>query len=154
MKNILLIIGRGLLGVAGLVGLIVSVQLLVWSIERSPPTRFVEYYVAPVKPGKSTTVYETVERDKNRPCSATYTRLLFDSTGTRFDLTGGEQHTNAAARERIALLTPGRLNYAVKVPQEAAAGKATVITTMNYVCNPVHEIFPIESVINVTLEIL
>lgn len=154
LKNCLYAFSNVISGLIVLIALAGLIQAAVWALDNQPPTRMLGAEVPPVFAGDTVIVTEKVERDKDRPCGARHTRILFDSIGTPFDIQGGAQTTNAAAREKRAALSPGKLTFTVKVPPEAASGPATIVTTMQYTCNPLHQLFPIEAVTIVNLEIL
>jgi len=124
--------------------LAVLVQLVVWGADRRVPFALVEYAAPATRAGEAVVIHSRVDRALNRSCSVQYSRMFFDSGGARYDLTQGAQIMNAAALSDLNRRTPDTLVISVTIPKYASPGVGSVVTVLNYVCNPVHQIYPVE----------
>ena len=130
-------------------GLITAVAM---AFDRKPP--FVVLTVAPAyaSPGQSVTIHATVKRDLSRRCSASFARYLYASDGSRRDLGG-----SAASAETISDLerrSPGELVVSFAVPADMPPGPAALVTSLEYRCNRVHSLWPIEVTTTFPFEVL
>ncbi len=145
--SVLIGIGLGML-------IIVATQLTMWGMDREPPFYLVEATSTPVKPGSNTTIKAIVKRDLSRKCNVVYSRVFYDSVGTRFDLTDTPQKTNAKGLDDLDRRTPNELKIGVEIPEAAQRGTGAVVTFLDYDCNPVHRFYPISVVMSVNVEVL
>lgn len=141
-----------LIGSVALFG--VAIALCWWALDRNPPFVMKSYETTPAAPGGYVFVSAKVERDVTRHCSTTFSRVFFDSKGTRYDLSEGAHFMNASALEEQNKMMPGKLVLSIKVPEHAAPGKAVLMTVLDYECNPVHMLKPIPVVLVMNLEVL
>jgi hypothetical protein len=121
-------------------------------LDDKSPFTMLEYRVGAVKPGGVLRIEATVKRDLSRKCSVEFSRHVFDSLGTRHDITPETMMTSAAL-EGLEKATPGRLVLAVQLPPHIALGKAQLVTPLVYQCNAWHAVKPIESTMVVTFEV-
>lgn len=132
--------------VGTLLSLLAAAQVLAWGLDRSPPVRLLAYSAAPVAAGGTASVYAVVQRAQGRKCTSTQSHHLVDSTGRRFDLTtAGFSET---LQSGAVGLTQGRTFTAFAVPEHASQGVSRVVEQSKYICNPIHQLYPIP----VTLE--
>jgi hypothetical protein len=129
-------------------------QLAWWAADRDAPFVMLDYNEVSARAGESTVIKAVVKRDLSRRCSVLFSRSFIDSKGTRFELTDGSQSMNSASLTALNQRTPDQLNIGVRVPVDAAPGVGTVMTTLDYECNPIHQIYPIPMVLNMNLEVL
>ena len=129
-------------------------QLAWWAAERSPPFEMMSYAIAPARAGETTIARALVKRDLDRRCSVVFSRVFFDSNGTRWELTEGTQMMNSSALEAYNLRSPDTLAFAVTVPATAKPGTGSVMTVLDYYCNPVHQSYPIPVVLTMNMEVL
>lgn len=115
---------------------------LVWSMDKEPPFRLVNYSVTPAVPGSTMLVMANVERDLTRDCSATYSRRLVDSQGIMRSI-DPDTTMGANAIRSMDKRSPNKLLFAVQVPWDTPAGPAQIITPLTYRCNPWHYRYPI-----------
>lgn len=125
-----------------------------WAVDRDVPFTLESYAVEPVKAGTTTTVRAKVKRDLDRRCSVVFSRTFYDASGVRYELTEGVQFMNALALDAYNERSPDMLAFSVKVPPSATPGKGSVMTALNYECNPIHQFFPISTVLEMNLEVL
>lgn len=125
-----------------------------WASDRDAPFVLLDYHVDAVKAGGNTVVIADVRRDMSRSCSVSFSRTFFDSKGTRFELTEGSQMMNRAALELYNRRSPNILAFNVAVPKAAAPGWGTVMTPLDYECNPIHQWRPISMVLTQDVEVL
>ncbi len=133
---------------------IVAAHLAIWSADREPPFHLIEAHSKPVKAGENTTIKALVKRDLSRKCSVTYSRVFYDGVGTRHDLMDTPQKTNAKGIEDLDRRGPNELRYGVEIPSAAVKGPGTVVTFLDYECNPIHKYYPIQVVMSVNVEVL
>lgn len=143
-----------LLTLGALLLFFVGGQVLLWGLDRRVPFEMVGYTVNPALAGDTVIVRAQVRRDLARRCSVTYSRVFFDSAGSRFDLTTGAQMMNADALDDLNRRTPDSLVISVTVPPKAAPGKGALVTALDYVCNPVHQMYPVPMLLTMDVEVL
>lgn len=141
-----------LIGAACILGALF--QLMLWASDRHPPFTMTAYTAPPVKAGQSVIVKAKVIRELDRDCSVTYSRMLFDSSGSRFDITPGAQLMTAEALEDLNRRSPNSLVFSVVIPPQATPGVGALITVMNYVCNPIHKLYPVSVLMTVDVPIV
>lgn len=129
-------------------------QIMLWSFDYMPPFAVLGYTARPAHAGDMTLIEADVRRDLERRCSVTFSRVFFDSVGTRFELTDGAQTMNALALEAFNKISPDRLLLKFPIPKGASAGTGSVMTTLDYVCNPMHQFHPIPLVLTMYVEVL
>ena len=96
-------------------------------------------------------VLPSVERDLDRDCSVRWSQHLYDGAGTRHNLSSG-YHTAAGLLEQARRMG-STLRMAVPISPAAAPGQALWISQLEYRCNPIHTLAPIEVQVSVHLEI-
>lgn len=116
--------------------------IVVYAFDREPPFAVISVEPAAALPGQIVKITANVRRDTHRNCSIVFSRYIFDGDNTRFF-----EGTSIASDTMIDLLEknhPGKLMVAIKVPLEATPGKASIYTVVNYKCNKLHALWPIE----------
>lgn len=131
----------------------VAMVLATWAIDRSPPFKLLSYSVFNGRPGDSVLMIATVKRDLNKACSVTFSRYLFDHKGVRTDLSG-IQYMTASALSQMDKANPNKLLLAIKLPVDIAPGPAKLVTSLEYVCNPIQRIWPLDVLLEMDMEIL
>lgn len=145
--SIMLITGAVLL-------LLILGQVFLWALDRSPPFSVVNYQVTPVQAGQMAVVNVSVKRDLSRMCSVTYSRMFLDSKGVTWDLTEGVRVMTAQALNELDRRNPSALTIKISIPAAAAIGPGTIMTVLEYICNPVHQAYPIPVVMLTNVEVL
>lgn len=125
-----------------------------WALDYVPPIIIGDYTATPARPGEVTRINASVKRDISRHCTSVFSRLFVDSTGARFELTEGTQIMNALAIEFYNKISPGKLIMRIKIPEAAAPGLGTVLTPVEYSCNPLHLFHPISALLSINVEVL
>lgn len=120
------------------------VALLVLAVDRDPPFSVISVEPAAARAGEVVIIRARVHRDKERDCSAVFSRYVFDAKGTRFDNLAQPARASDKFIDEMERLDPGRLTVAFVVPAEVRAGPARLETVLNYRCNVVHALLPIE----------
>ena len=122
-----------------IIGVSVS-QIVIWSLDRSPPFRIESYRIAPVHQGGAIELDAQVWRDARRECSVTLSNNLYDSRGTRYVIEPPVTlpHGAIAALEKKP---PGRMIRKFPLPDGVALGPASLVSSMSYICNPLQELF-------------
>lgn len=121
---------------------------VVWAFDRSPPFEVLSREPSSAKPGGHLMLVAEVRRDVKRGCSAFFTRHLYTPAGYRYDLEG-LQFASASQIEDIEDRQPGRLALIIELPASITAGTAHLVTNLQYRCNPLHMLWPI----NITTDI-
>lgn len=134
--------------------IVFAATVALWAIDRDAPFVMLDYKVAPAKAGQSTVVKAMVRRDLSRRCSVLFSRSFYDSTGSRFELTDGAQLMNSSSMQSYNQRSPDMLVFNVDIQASAAPGFATVMTVLDYQCNPIHQFYPIAMVLTMDLEVL
>lgn len=145
-------IGERFLWVAQVV-ILGSIAIVAWyTLDRKPPFAVVSVEPAFARPGEYVTIKAEVRRDVNRHCSAEFSRYVFDALNTRFDL--GTQLASPEMIERADQASPNTLRVSFLVPPTIATGPARLDTVLQYRCNRVHYIWPIEVTTRMPFEVL
>lgn len=119
-----------------------GVATFAWMVfDREPPFAVIAVEPAYARPGDFVVITAKVRRDVDRQCKAELSRIVIDSSGTRFDLITSRY--SAASIAAIEKRTPGILKTTFQVPTSAATGVATVIGDASYECNRAHGLWPI-----------
>ncbi|CDS48912.1 hypothetical protein [Polaromonas sp. CG9_12] len=129
-------------------------QALSWGLERTPPFVLLGYTANAARPGEQIVVHARVQRDLTRRCSVTYSRSFYDAAGTRYDLTQGDVLMNAAALDDLSRRMPRELVFGITAPRSATPGRAAIVTALDYVCNPMHLLYPIGVMLTMDVDIL
>lgn len=126
--------------------LISAGQIAWWAADRTPPFEMIKYRPMVGQPGGLVIIEAEVKRDVARGCSVVGNRTMYDSKGTLFPLSDNKT-VSAKALAVLQTIMPDRTAIAINIPIEAAPGKAKIVTTLNYTCNPVQRLFdwPIEA---------
>lgn len=133
--------------------LIVLGQIAMWTREREPPFELQSYTAEPTQRGEVAVIYAKVHRDLSRMCSTTYSRTFIDSSNVPWDLTEGVRLMTANALYELDRRSPNSLTIKVRIPAGASVGKGSVMTVLEYVCNPVHQLYPIPLVLITNVEV-
>ena len=126
--------------------------VLYYAADREPPFRLVHVHHAEGQAGEFITVRANVVRDVSRNCNAEFSRYMFDSAGVRFDL--GHSQASAETIAQMERRQPGALVIAFRIPPTAALGPASLQTTLQYRCNRVHALWPIDVTIDMPFTVL
>ncbi|MDO9277120.1 MAG: hypothetical protein Q7U05_00975 [Polaromonas sp.] len=129
-------------------------QVVVWAMDRTPPFVVNSYTSSPTHRGETAKIKVTVKRDLTRMCSVTYSRMFLDAKGVAWDLTEGVRLMTAKSLDELDKRNPDMLAIKIKVPDQAAVGKGSVMTVLEYVCNPVHQLYPIPMVMVTDVDVL
>lgn len=134
--------------------LVAGTQIGLWAMDREPPFYTVEATAIPTPAGQPTTIKATVHRDLTRRCNVVYSRFFFDSKGVRYDLMDSPQTTNAKGLDDLQRRMPNELRFGITIPLYAAKGTGSIVTTLDYECNPVHKFYPIPVIMTVNVDVL
>ena len=126
---------------------------LYWALDRTPPFVMTDYTVLNATRGETAYVNAKVERDTGRDCTVTFVRYLMDANKARHDI-GGTQYMTAAALQQMERDMPDSLRLAVRIPADVPVGPATLVTALEYRCNPIHALYPIDVLLEIRLEVL
>jgi hypothetical protein len=120
--------------------------VLFWMLDRTPPFQ----QVGPAKieniprPGGAVVLSMPVRRQLSRDCSVHFYRHLFDGGGHRIDNVGEGFLTADGLRVQASRMGPDWMRLTVPIPAEAQPGSALLVSQLEYSCNPVHSIWPIQ----------
>ena len=125
--------------------LISAGQIAWWAADRVAPLQMIKYRPMVGQPGGMVIIEADVKRDLSRGCSVVGNRTMYDAKGTLFTISDNKT-VSAKALEVLDSLMPGKTAIAITIPLEAAPGKAKIVTTLNYTCNPLQRLldWPIE----------
>jgi hypothetical protein len=129
--------------VARLILLLAALLMLYYAADREPPFEMHTSEPSEAHAGDYVTIRAKVTRDVSRRCNTEFSRYVFDSHGTRFDL--GRSQASADAIASMERRSPGVLAVAFVVPHAAKPGPAIMQTVLQYKCNRVHHFWPIET---------
>lgn len=118
-----------------------------------PPFELRGYTVSKSHAGELLRVDASVKRDLARGCSVAFSRHIFDSVGTRWDVQG-QTNMPATALSQLDQQAPGKLRLAVPLPLGIAPGPARLVTPLEYKCNPWHAVQPIVVVMTIEFEVV
>ena len=116
--------------------------LVVLATDREPPFRVLSVYPAVAKPGDTVEIVARVHRDTDRNCAAHLSSFILDANGTKFYM--GEQDASSELIRRLEVTSPGLLRISFVVPHTADPGPAHHVGVIQYRCNKVHSVWPIE----------
>lgn len=123
-----------------------------WAFDRSPPFLLGSYTVYDAAPGQTMFINANVKRDLSRECSTRFSRYLY-SNGVRHEISGS-QYMSAAAIADMDKQMPDALRMAVRIPPDIVPGPATLVTALEYTCNPLHQVWPIDVLMRMNVRIL
>ena len=133
--------------------LIIALGLVIWqAADRKPPFSVLAVEPAFAKPGELVTITAQVWRDQDRNCSVQMSRSVFDAMGARSDFPVtrfSDQLIDDMERK-----TPGILRVSFVVPPNAATGTAELVSVLDYRCNRVHSLWPIEVTTQMPFEVV
>lgn len=122
-------------------------------LQRDPPFKSLSYTSTPGYRSGVAFIDAAVARDIDRGCSVAFSRAFVDAKGARWDILARTTATAKSLREFNAA-SPNTLRIPVAVPSEAAVGPAVLIISLEYVCNPMHVLWPIDVVLSYRFEVL
>lgn len=133
--------------------IVAGLLAIVWyAMDREPPFAVVDSPQTFASPGGWLRVTADVRRDVKRNCEAEFTRYIFDSRATRYDL--GHAVASPQMISQMEKQSPGKLKVAVLVPAGAEPGPARLVTVLEYRCNKVHNFWPISVTTEIPFEIV
>lgn len=136
--------------VIGLLWALSPMLLLPWLTDRDPPFEVLSTSItSPAHRGEAITITRKVRREVDRACRIEFTRYFFDSAGTLTVI-----DTGAIGAEGRVLLHKDTLKVVVRVPEYFAPGVSKFVTDSRYVCNPIHELWPIRQTTIAEFEVI
>jgi hypothetical protein len=125
-----------------LVALAVMLSLNVWwLVNRTDPLVVLDPGPIPAgRPGETVRFDAKVVRDFTPPCAIFSQRIVVSSGGYRFNI----DHTEIDGMTIYELTkdAPDRLRTTLTIPQGILPGRARLITSLEYHCNPIDVLFP------------
>lgn len=116
--------------------------LVPWVIDRQPPfSTLGASYLPPIYPGSPMRLVLEVRRDKSRSCAVTGSRWVQDRDGARFYLESLDLSADAVSD--LETSTPDQAIILFDVHRSAVKGPASYHADLQYVCNPLHHVWPI-----------
>jgi hypothetical protein len=128
------------------------VIIATYAADRAPPFKVLTMNPLQVARGETAVFKATVWRDPTRKCSAEFSRFIFDSSGARHDL--GKSTATAEMISSMEKESPGMLTVSVQIPIDVATGHAKMVTALQYRCNKVHAVWPIETTTELPFTVL
>jgi hypothetical protein len=122
--------------------LVAVVLVAVQAADREPPFAVLSVEPAQARAGEPVVITAKVKRDMSRDCSVSMSRSLFDSSGARVDYPLAR--FSDAAIDLMERVGPGMLRVSIVVPINASVGPANLVSVLDYRCNRVHSLWPIE----------
>lgn len=138
--------------VARVILLLAGMLVIYYAADREPPFVLHESNPAQGYAGDYVTITARVTRDTDRKCNTEFSRYVYDSRGTRFDL--GRSQASAEAIASMERRSPGVLAVAFVIPPAAQPGPAIMQTVLQYKCNRVHHFWPIETTVEMPFLVL
>ncbi len=130
-----------------------AAQVLWWVFDRAPPFRVLSVEPSVVKAGQMLTLNADVYRDNARRCDSTLSRYILDAKGFRHDI-GPTSFFPAESIDLLERRSPGRLMVRLDSPASLPVGKSELVSSLLYVCNPIHRIYPIVVVTSLPFEVI
>ena len=131
---------------------VAAVLVIIQAMDREPPFQVLSVEPAFARAGDTVTITAKVKRDTTRNCSASMSRSIFDSDGKRSDY--ALQKFSDAMIDDMEQRNPGVLRVSVQVPQNANIGTARLVSVLDYRCNRVHALWPIEVTTTLPFEVI
>jgi hypothetical protein len=117
-------------------------QIAAWAWDREPPFKLIGYSVErPVHVGGPLRITLAVQRDLTRQCDVTVSRWIVD--GRKFLIYLPQLAMDAHAIASLEQSSKDENRILLQMPDDAAPGNASYVTTLSYVCNPVHRFLPV-----------
>ena len=114
-----------------------------WSLDREPPVQILKMIeVTDAAPGEVVHMRIAVRRDTSRQCTVESNRQIIDGDGYKWPLDNVYLTPSQIVADDAA--SPGETRIAFVVPLGAQPGPATWQTVLHYVCNPIHQVWPIK----------
>ena len=133
--------------------IIAGLLVITWfAADRTPPFELLSVKPAIGWPGGYVAIRADVRRDIDRDCSVEFSRFIFDSSGTRYDL--GTSTASADMLRALEASSPGRMLLNFKLPDNIHPGAAWLTEVREYRCNKVHRIWPIEVTLQLPFTVL
>ena len=127
---------------------------VIWVADRDSPFSIVKYVEPdPAKAGDTIVFSMPVKRDVDRGCSTHFSRYMIDSANVRHDY-GGTQFMSSDSIKAMDKAMGPWVRLAVQVPAGAKPGRAVLVTELEYQCNPMHALWPINVTLYSPLEVL
>ena len=121
---------------------VAAVLIIIQAMDREPPFGILSVEPASARPGELVTITARVKRDSTRDCSAAMSRSIFDSSGQRSDYP--IMRFSDAVIDDMERRMPSMLKVTIQVPANATPGPAQLVSVLDYRCNRVHALWPIE----------
>ena len=126
---------------------------LYWALDRSPPFVLGSYTAFNAQPGETMFITASVQRAAEHDCSVRFSRYLVDSNKVRHEI-APDGFMSATALKDLERESPNQLRIALRVPLAAAPGPGALVTNMEYQCNPLHAVWPIDVLLRMDIEVL
>lgn len=114
-------------------------QLALWALDREPPFKLLNYTTHPARAGGVLAIDASVSRDLDRGCYVELSSSIVDAIGVRWDF-GATQSVSPNGIRDIDALSPGKLLRKIQLPTGISPGPASVLSSMTYRCNPLHDL--------------
>lgn len=125
-----------------LVLLAAIILIMIQAADRRVPFQVLSVEPSSAKAGDMVTIRAKVWRDTSRHCSAVMARSIFDSEHVRYDFP--IHRFSDEVIDAMEQATPGHLAVRVMVPHGASVGAAELVSVLEYRCNKVHALWPVE----------
>lgn len=124
-----------------------------WVADRPEPILVVKQATIPkVRAGEAVYLKAEVIRDITSDCALTAVRTVVSDTGFRFPI---DSYFYSFGLLRIIYAdNPGVLRVSITVPPETPVGKARLITSLEYHCNPLDKLWPIIATTELHFEVV
>lgn len=133
--------------------LVSGAQVLWWMFDRSPPFKVLSVEPSAVRAGETVALIADVYRDTARRCDSTISRYILDAKGFRHDI-GSSSFFPAESIDLLERRSPRRLMVRLNTPGDLPPGKSELVSSLLYVCNPVHRIYPIVVMTSLPFEVI
>ena len=119
--------------------LVILSPVIWWTVDRTPPVKFIEYGIFPPTVKAGGTIYRVIKVERLRLCETDPDTVIIDGARVKW------------VYEEAPLLVAGHLGFdeykrPVVVPLQASPGPSEMRTSATYICNPIHRIWPIKVV--------
>ena len=141
------------LGAAWIVIFMSAAGFIVMALDRSPPFQSISYVSTPAKAGGTAYIDAKVSRDLTRRCDVSFSRFFIDKSGTRWEVTP-MTYVSAKGLQSFDTASKDRLRLPINIQPGASVGPAKFIVTLAYTCNVLHNIWPIDVVLEYDFEVL
>ena len=125
-----------------------------WAQDRKPPFELVSFEPVVVVAGESLALHAKVRRDVERNCATRFSRYTINSNNQKSNESVMTYMNADSVADMNRIMGDGVLNLQYPISDDMPAGQAIFITSLDYMCNPLQAVWPIQVVMKVPFTVL